>query len=243
MVNQQFYKDTYSKSDVETLCEIGKLLPSDADAFRSDLEHVAAIYRWQKGIPEVRQTRSSIAGDLKKLLKRIDRLQSSLDGLPDEAAHYLRRAMDADNEADFVMGCNESSLQEKPSFIFDVSLDPDAPQELYLELSDFRKFLAALERSTSNAIEALPKRKSGQARDHALRQWISNISDIWRRTTPAPFKRDQTDDGEPVSPAARFCVAAFQVIDPARPSSLILLEMRRHIRKHIKPTGKVRVQK
>lgn len=231
VVNAQYYKETYSDQDVSELCEIGDLSPDDVAKFHEEMEHFAAICRWETSKRADLPRSSDVARDLRKLIKRIDRLDDGLENLPDEAAYRLRVAIDNNNSFDFARSISGELSEDEPSLSISLLEDALPITGLDLGLSEFRNLLAGLERATQDTISNLPKSRDGQLRDYGLRIWMINIKALWERTTHAPFTRGLTDSGDPVTPASCFCVAAFHLISPDYPQSRILWEMRHRIRK------------
>jgi len=231
VVNAQYYKETYSDQDISELCIIGGLSPDDMAKFREELEHFAAICRWETSKWADLPRSSEVARDLQRLIKRIDRLDDGLENLPDEAAYNLRVAIDKNNSFDFGRSITGKLPEDEPSLAIPLPEDALPLKGLHLGVSEFRQLLAGLERATEDAISNLPKRRDGQLRDYGLRIWMINIKSLWERTTQAPFTRGTTDSGDPVTAAACFCVAAFHLISPDYPKTRILWEMRHRIRK------------
>jgi len=231
VVNVRYYKETYSDQDISRLCKIAGLSPDDVARFHEELEHFAAICRWETSKWATLPRSSDVARDLRRLTKRISRLDDGLENLPDEAAHELRVAIDKNNSFDFARSITGKLSGGEPSLAISLPDDALPITGLHLRISEFRQLLAGLERATEDAISNLPKRRDGQLRDYGLRIWMINIKALWERTTQAPFTRGITDSGDPVTPAACFCVAAFHFISPDYPKTRILWEMRHRIRK------------
>ena len=230
MVNPRFYEDTFSNDDVVTLCEIGSFDPVDVVKFQEELEDIAAVYRWESSKYADLPRSSDVARDLKGLIKRVTKLNDTLENLPDEAAYFLGVAIDMNNSHDSALTITEKMPKNAASLVIPLSEDALPAVALDLLLPDVRQLLSGLERAAQGAIESLPKRRRGQQRDHGLRLWMNNIEALWKRNTDAPFTRDETASGEPITPAACFCVAAFHCISPDYAVSRILWEMRDCIR-------------
>lgn len=239
MVHSKYYEDTYTNDDVSALCQIAGLRPEDLDKFREELEHTAAIYRWESSKYADIPRSSSVARDLEGLIKRINRLDLGLSELPDEAAHHLRVAIDRNNLSDFALTITESRSKDEPSLSVPLPEAASPVMALDFGVREVRQILTGLERAAQDAIKFLPKRGRGQTRDHGLRLWMSNLELVWERNTSAPFTRDETTSGEPITPAARFCVAAFHCISPDYPVTRIMWEMRDRIRRSKKSTCEI----
>lgn len=69
----------------------------------------------------------------------------------------------------------------------------------------------------------------GRQVNFQLRKWIAQIRSFWVRDLERSFTRDFTNNSEPISEAARFCVEAYKIIKPATPNSEIQQAMKKHI--------------
>lgn len=225
------------------LCEIGDFCPDDIAKFREELEEIAAIYRWEASKYADLPSSSDVARDLESVIKRITRLDEGLGDLPDEATHHLRVAVDRNNSTDFALSITDALSDDALSLTVQLPESASPVLGLHFGVTEVRHLLGGLERTAQDAIGSLPKRGRGQLRDYDLRLWMSNMELFWERNTVAPFTRDETASGEPITPAARFCVAAFHCISPDYTVSRILWEMRDRIRQSKKFTGEIIVEK
>jgi hypothetical protein len=230
VLDPQFYEDTYSLNDVSSLCEIGGFEPADLGQIQKELYEIAAVYRWESSKHADLPRSSDVARDLKGLIKRVTKLNEGLENLPDEAAYFLRMAVDKNNTHDSALTITDKLPKNTSSLVIPLPDDALPVVAVDLPVPDVRQLLSGLERAAQGAIESLPKRGRGQQRDHGLRLWMSNIATLWKRNTHIPFTRDETASGEPITPAACFCVAAFHYISPDYAVSRILWEMRDCIR-------------
>lgn len=230
MLDPKYYENTYTDNDVARLCKIGGLSPDNMANVLKELEDFAAIYRWESSKWTDLPRSSAVARDLKSLIKRIDRLDDGLEDLPDEAAYFLRVAVDRNNSHDCALHITKKLPEDAASLIISLPEDEQPLVALELGVPEFRQLLSGLERAAQDAIKSLPKRGRGQQRDYGLRLWMRNIESFWERNTTAPFTRDETESGEPITPAACFCVAAFHCISPDYAVSRIMWEMRDCIR-------------
>lgn len=236
MVSSKYHKETYSANDVERLCLIGAFRPDDFEEFRANLENIAATYRWEAA-KHANVTRSSdTSRNLKSLMKRIKKLELGLRNLSEEASHQLRLAIDRNNSTDFSLSITDALPEHAPSLSIPLPEDANPVMALDFGLPEVKHILSGLDRAVSDAIASLPKRTRGQTRNHALRLWMSNMELIWERNTIVPFTRDETSSGDQITPAARFCVAAFHCISPDYPVSRIMWEMRDRIHQSRKST-------
>jgi hypothetical protein len=243
IVSPLFYTETYTDKDVSYLCEISGLSPDDMTKFHEKLEHSAAVCRWETSKWADKPRNSDVARNLRGLIKRINRLSEGLENLEDEAAYSLGVAVDRINTTDCSLIITNKLPDEVPSMTIALPESANPVIALPLEIPEFRDILGGLERAAHDAIAGLNKGSPGQMRDYGLRLWISDMKQLWERTTNAPFTRDATASGEPITPAARFCVAAFHCLSPDYPASRILLEMKDCIRESNKRTGRIVAKK
>lgn len=122
-----------------------------------------------------------------------------------------------------------------------VSVPNDDGSEGYvlIDLPVLRKLVSALEHAAGDAANELARSRTGKQRAHGLNLWMSNVADIWAEAANQPFTRDVASDGEPITNAARFCVSAFQLIDPELDRSLVLTAMKKFKAKRNKRTGQI----
>ncbi|MDE0591585.1 hypothetical protein OU789_16725 [Halocynthiibacter sp. C4] len=110
-----------------------------------------------------------------------------------------------------------------------------------VELPTFVALLGGLENAATRGKGRTSKLPTGKIPDYALMLWFSNIEKLWCEISSDPFSRDITSTGEPITNASRFCVLAFQKIDPNYTESRILNGMKKFITKRRKEaTGKLR---
>jgi hypothetical protein len=237
MFDPKYYEETYSLADVGKLCKIGGFWPPDLNQVRTDWEDIAALYRWEAAKHKNLPPSNEVARDLDVLIRRIKRLDTGLQNLPEDATFALMQGIDHKNLEDSLLRIKNELSNEAPSLF--VSVDDLESSLLGVELTirDIVRILGGFEVAAKVAVDRLPKRRRGQTRDLALRIWMINIERLWGQYTSSPFTRDETDTGEPITPAARFCVAAFHHIAPNYPTSRILWEMRHCIKRRNKPTG------
>lgn len=99
----------------------------------------------------------------------------------------------------------------------------------YLGARDLLESLAILQSYADEAVRNLPDDRGGRRHSEGLRMWMRNIATIWEDFSGKPFTLDYYQ-GEPVSEAARFTVAAFEAVNPGIDAKTIISEMKKHIR-------------
>jgi hypothetical protein len=237
VVPAHHYRETYSPADLASLAQEFSISPDHRAEMASLLEDTAAIWHWHGVKHSKGPTPAQTARSLSKAAALAHRLSQTVAALPEQALYRLELAIDrAQDEAStaMIMGQPVSDL---PAF---TSPETDGNElGTLLDVSDILQIVSALERLAKDAAK-LPSGSSGAKRDHALRMWIINIELFWVNTLGRVFSRDATSSGEPVSEAARFCVAAFKVASPETPSSRVLNEMKHRIREvSSKSTGRI----
>lgn len=235
MPYSKFYKPTYSPADTLRLCQASELAPADHETFRQELDHCAAVYRWEAAKLKGGPRNSALKRELTATQKRLQNFRASLADLSSEARIEIRDGLSRQADTDAARAITQTVPTDSPSLLVPL-LDPD--QAITLDLTDLERLIGGMDLAFTTTIERLPNQPRGQNRDHGLRLWIANIKDLWARTTDAPFTRDATEANDPITPAAIFCVGAFHIIEPDYPSSRILREMKDCIARQ-KSTGRI----
>jgi hypothetical protein len=89
-------------------------------------------------------------------------------------------------------------------------------------------------------LESIVPHPRGPKEDDDLKFWLGHIRNLWVDFLNRRFTRDVTNEGQPISEAARFCVRACQLVDPKTPPSRILNEMKKIITEDRKTaTGRI----
>jgi hypothetical protein len=223
MILEQHYKKTYSKTATKALCKIGGLHPADLDDFRKQLEDYAAIYRWENARHQDRQRSSDSKRELNAVRKRLTKLLQAIDDLSEDARVEFELGITRKRDADTTRSIMGKLAPDSPSLVLAI---PGSDEALALGSDDLQNILGGLNEALDTGIERLPKRPPGQTRDYGLLLWMSNIRDLWDKSTNRPFTRDITADHEPITPAANFCIEAFKMIEPDYPNSRISQAMR-----------------
>lgn len=235
MILPEFHKITYSNDDVAHLCRIGGLHTDDLDGFREQLEDFAAVYRWEAAKYQDLPRSSDLKRELGAVRKRLTNLVQALGTLSEDARAELHLGFHDKARTDAARFATGTFGADGPSLLLPYK-EPD--QALIVGFSDVERILGGMDQALDSVLEHLPNRAPGQTRDFGLRLWIGNIKNFWERTTDAPFTRDATEAGEPITPAAIFCVEAFKMIEPDYPNSRILRELKDCI-KRTKSTGRI----
>lgn len=225
---------TYSGTEVTRLCEDHGIDLSHKDEVKAGLEDAAAIWHWYASGRDSTTRSSDAAIELRKLAKRAHTLRDTIDGLPDGARTALITSLLA-AEATVLVGDN--AAPDTPSLVIRVPGE-DEDDLVSLELSALSAILVGLADLAHQADARLQPQRRGQRRDHALRMWMTNVAMLWDSVSDDPFSRD-VEAGTPVTPAARFCVAAFNTVDPKTPTSRVLNEMKQLIKKRRARTGRI----
>jgi len=239
MISSQYYEDTYNEDDVAELCLACDIAPTDLNAFCKRLEGSAAIYRWEsarfKDITSSKQT----ARELDTIGKQAARLLASLNDLSWDAETALHKQVDLDAQRMIAKGV---AAKNGASLFLEIESDDQDFLGVLLDIPTLRGILGGIENAALSGAETLPKKRPGQIRNYGLRLWLANIRDIWLDVTEQPFSRDLTAEGDPITNAARFCVMAFQKIEPDCAPRTILNGMKAYIKEKSTSAGKVRAK-
>ena len=239
LVNEKYYADTYSDVDINTLCNIGEISPTDLEKFRYDLEDIAALYRWENSKYEARTGSSDTVRELRDVSKQANKLLSTLEGISWEAQSKIDAIAQDDGFKDLR---REPSDDADPSLTVSFANNEGDVQCVIVDVPIMRSLLGGLVNASEAGIEKLPKGTPGRTRSMGLRLWMHNAQIIWPEISDQPFSRDVTSSNEPVTSAAQFCVAAVQMINPECPTSLIMKEMKRCIKYSRNRTGRISSQ-
>src|SRR6056297_678319 len=106
MVPKQHYATTYDTEMVHRLCRIADIDPGHSARVRDELEHCAAIYRWQHAAATARKPGTPVKRELNTLSKQAARLMDTLAALSPEAARAIERQIDADAQSGIVNADN-----------------------------------------------------------------------------------------------------------------------------------------
>jgi len=234
VVNEKYYAETYSDVDIKKLCSIGEIIPEDLGDFRDTLEDIAAIYRWESAKHENLPSSSNIKRELQTVSKQANRLLASLDGLSWDAQRKINSRADLDSHKGIT---GESSGSDEPSLVISLSEFNTDIQSVIVDVPTLRSLLGGLVNASDAGMIDLPKGRPGKSRSWGLRLWMINIESLWLRTSDQPFTRDTASQNDPITNAARFCVAALQMINPDCPSSLVMTEMKECIKSSNRRTG------
>lgn len=239
IVNEKYYAETYSKADIKKLCRIGEIAPEDLEDFRNTLEDVAALYRWENSKYANRPRSSDTARELRDLSKHANKLLSSLENISWNAQAKIDARASDDG---FMEIMSEPSDDAMPSLTVSSINSEGEKQCVIVDVPILRSLLAGLVNASEAEKEKLPKGRPGTTRSMGLRLWMINAESFWSKISDQPFTRDVTSSNEPVTSAARFCVAAVQMINPECPTSLIMKEMKKCIKYSRNRAGRISSQ-
>jgi hypothetical protein len=213
--------------------------PPNLEKLRADLENIAAICRWESSKYEGIPANNEVTKELKSVTKHAGRLIAAL-----EALNY--RSRQAINNQAMLDIQNASSTEETGSDHSSLAVSIYLPEQedcfMEMDLKTLLPVLRGLEKASVAGVGKARKSRPGQNPAFGLSLWMTNIENLWVEISQQPFRRDVTNDGEPITNAARFCVAAFRFVDPDMPSSRVLNAMRNSIQRHRKSTCRISVQ-
>ena len=219
-------RQTYTQEAFSALCETFGIPADVHDELRQSLEDCAAIWRRFRLAEEPRPPAHHVRQELKTLAKQAAKLTASYDALSDDA----RRALTMMQEQHAMRGVPQALTMASPPYPYlHMPSGASFNEALLAELSDIARLVEGLRAVAEDASDWVTPQKAGTRRSEALRMWMANAHLIWTRLLGRPFTRDSLSNGEPISEAARFCVAAFAPVDPDTPKTRIDHEMRQLI--------------
>lgn len=220
VVPAHHYRQTYSEADLEALFREYAITPGLQPEVAKALEDSAAIWRWHGGEVGDHTPPGASIKSLRSVAKAAEGLKSALEALPAPA----RRALDMQfAQADLAVITEQVGVAGLP--ILHGLADDGTMTPIIPDLNEIAHLIEALRHMAIDA-ESFPLGASRSKRNHALRMWVINIEALWTQSMGRPFTRDMTAEGEPISEAARFCVAAFGRLSPGTPKHTILNAMK-----------------
>ncbi len=237
---EQHYRETYRATDLEKLISDFDIPEEHRESLPAFLEDVAAIWRSHQHPPTAKIRPAVTSAALQMVSKLADQLNTALRDLPPPAKAALDTAYSRlDGKVILAM----SDDQPPPKGVaFNVAQADGAPLIVKLEQDEIQDLVANISAMAAQAAD-LPSGKAGTKRDHGLRMWMTNVEMFWTKTLGRNFSRDVTSNGEAVSEAARFCVAAFAPVSAETLPSRVLQEMKLCIKTaRKKSTGRIAPQ-
>lgn len=200
------------------------------EALRVHLEASAAIYRLHKSGARPPGFHEALREQLKRLAEQAELLHRRLQDLNEDARHLLHMAVYRDTErtAWDVARSREPKRTEIGQLIQFVEIS-EGVVPLFLEYEDIANTPALLSAYARRVMSDLPQGRKGRPTRAGLGEWVANFERAWTEIVKRPFTV-QRHKGEPVSPAARFAVACFKVVDPEVLPSNVMTEMEYHKR-------------
>ncbi|SHL79731.1 hypothetical protein SAMN05444414_14221 [Roseovarius marisflavi] len=237
MAPEKYYAETYDIQTVSKFCQIAGIDPSNAPHARQELEHFAAIYRWEHARTANKAPGKATKRELESLANQTARLLEILAKLSPDAAAAIERQVAADARLGIA---RDSGAPNGPSLFIRLDDFSDDLMGLSVNLEMLQAVLGGLHDAASTGADTTHKSRSGKTQDFGLLLWLSNIKTFWHAHTDLPFSRDVTQTGEPITNAGSFCLAAFLKIEPDCPTSRVMNGMKYVIKKGNKSTGKIR---
>ncbi|WP_458791935.1 hypothetical protein [Yoonia sp. MH D7] len=233
------YKATYRAADLEKLVSDFAIPDAQRDGLGPLLEDLAAIWRWKQPPATAIGTAAKSAAALQRVAKLADQLGTALGDLPPSAQDALRLTYASTGSA-MVLAMNDDAISHGAAF--SVPQADGSQQIIELQQDDIHGLVAHISAMALQAAD-LPAGQAGAKRDHGLKLWVANVEAYWTQTLGRSFSRDVTSTGEPISEAARFCVAAFAPVSAETLPSRVLQEMKLCIKAtREKSTGRITPQ-
>ena len=217
------YRETYREADLKKLISDFDIPHELCHELRPILEDSAAIWRWKNSNENSFKAPATTSAAIRRVAKKAGSLKDALEGLPDQAFVALNRAYE---QATDRAALDESGVASGPALSAPTEFGTDG--RVYPDLEEITQLIAVLEKIALDV--PLPSTTwKGPRKSSALGLWIANIAMFWTDTLSRDFTRDISDTGEPISPAARFCVEAFALLSPDTPTQTVLNAMKAHI--------------
>jgi hypothetical protein len=209
---------------VAELCDILQIDLAGAASVQSELNSMARTW-WtfshgaNKHVPRVQQNE-----ELKQLSDAAKQMAEAVANMSDAAWASLE-------DTSHPLGLDQLAVEirDDEGRAVDWELIPifSLPKE------SFEQNLRAIHKVAS-AIPVIEPTRRGTRPDAALKRWMEDARRFVTAASQQGFKRDVADDGEPITPAARFCVKAFAHISPDTESAKVLTAMKNNITEHNK---------
>ena len=222
------------------MCRDCGFTPPSPNQLLEDLEHSAAIYRWEKSKYADYLSSSMQRKELASVRKAAKKLGDSIDGLSWQPQIAIAQHSESRSVAAFFDMLDEG---EAATTLISFAGPDGSKNDIVIDVPTLVTLIRALEHASQNAINGLTKSRPGKQSARGISIWMSNVASIWEESTEHPFTRDVASDGEPVTNAARFCVGAFHFIDPTLERSVVLTAMKSCITRRKKRTGQISSKK
>ena len=217
---------TYSDADFAHLVEEFSLPADRLEEIRNHLEDAVHIWRLYGGGGEKRATPSENRTALNHFAAMVKKLIEAHEKLPVGSDRALNSAF---SSAQMAASIGEAAADDPLHKTLTFPTEDDEETFIHLESEDMMQLLDALGNAATTVAEKTGRGRTGSSQDHGLRMWMANMARLWENTVQRSFTRDATDRNDPVSEAARFCVLAFNYVDPTMPKSRILNAMKQQI--------------
>ncbi len=238
MISEEHYAETYTIEAVSVLCQMADIEPTDTGYVRAELEHFAAIYRWQHSKTVGKIPSKTTARELDTVANQAARLLGALEKLSPAAAAAIEGEAATDTQTGLTHAT--SGMQASPSLFLSLQDVTDEIIGVTVDTVTLRTVIGGLHHAAQNASEGIPKSSSSKAKDLELLLWLSNIQRLWSGLTGQPFSRDIAPDGDPITNAGRFCLMAFKMIEPDCAPSRVMNGMKTRSKNRRKSTGNLR---
>lgn len=218
----------FDKEIISTLANDFSISDSQKKEFSDVLEDAHSRWEWAQEMAAKKHKPSEIRLALVNVEKTALALKDVLATLPEVAIKEIDRI----SQTDYVRNLENPDYPSisLPALALRDPVASDSGSLIILDHEDWIQIAAALAITSKRALENVPHGKSGRKEEGALDYWIAIIAFYWTGTLNRKFSRDATDDGQPLSEAARFCVEAFSAVDPEVPQSRVLNAMKLYIK-------------
>lgn len=195
----------------DTAPVVGVVLNAAARSFRAESR------RAQLDLARCRKDLAKIEKAAQQLLSAID--AASLDAWSVVADAQLARSLDLDNV--------EATMFQIAAQVMQGRVPVPSATDDQTNLSKLRADLADLAEKARAAQVFAGAGKPGRPQDDAAFDLLHGVFHVWSSILARDFRLDWTDDGAPITEAARFCVAIARAIDPEISTSRIITAARK----------------
>lgn len=216
---------------LQRLCDDFAIPDTKQEEVRAHLEGSAdTFYHWRNNVDDAprpgerRAALAEIAHLAEQLKDRLDRI----DDLSHSAFWFPERNL----TMSVFTGQTETEWGHK---IERVRVSDDSEAFWYETPDVLLRSLTIIQNYAKQGMERIPDDPGGQRRLEGLRYWIANLHILWTDILGRKFTVD-SHEGQPVSEAARFCVAATKLTAPDISNTLIFTAMQARRRRKRPPT-------
>jgi hypothetical protein len=217
---------------MQRLCTEFAVPEEQCEAIRRHLEGAADVFfHWRQNVDEAPtpgECRAALT-EIAELTKRLRDCLSRMDARTQTAFWFPETAL-----ASAVMqGATETPFGHK---IERQTIDDTVEIVWHEDPASLLRAVTILHNYARQGLDRVPDDPGGQRQLWGLRHWIGNLHILWTGILGRKFTVD-SHQGEPVSEAARFCVATTRLTAPDITNGQIFTAMQRQRRTRNRPSS------